>query len=86
MSEQKPSNFKVTVRTNVEKDEKHQETREGKFGCDQCKNSFATLSSLKRHNDSIHKGIRRYKCDSCQLAYSDKRTLQNHNSKVHQVS
>jgi hypothetical protein len=45
--------------------------------------TFAIASTLKQHNDSVHKCLRPFKCTECPLAFAISSTLKQHNDAVH---
>ena len=50
------------------------------YKCDSCDASFARKAHMRRHNTSIHQGIRRkpLNCDICEFVCYKKATMENH--------
>ena len=43
-----------------------------------CDKIFSNKNDIKRHIDSVHKGLKNNKCGECDLAFSDKSSLKKH--------
>merc|ERR1719510_197686 len=56
------------------------------FCCNFCAKVFSRQSNLKRHVDSIHKGIKNYHCELCQMKFTALQNLQNHMKHIHDIS
>ena len=50
-----------------------------------CYKNFDSAWHLKRHNESVHEGIR-YKCDLCEQSYSQEYFLKKHKKDAHDIS
>ena len=50
------------------------------YKCDSCDATFARKAHMRRHNESIHQGIRRkpLNCDNCEFVCYKKATMENH--------
>ncbi|KAL5338300.1 hypothetical protein BJX70DRAFT_205393 [Aspergillus crustosus] len=48
------------------------------FPCDECGKVLGRKTDLKRHIDSVHRGIRKYGCDQCGTRFSRHDTLARH--------
>ena len=56
-----------------------------RYGCLECENVYPSRYSLKRHVESIHLGLRKYKCDRCDKRFTQKKSKDEHmNSHTHQ--
>ena len=53
--------------------------------CKRCLKQFSTTSSLRRHMESVHLGIR-HKCSVCTATFSRKGSMINHMRNVHNVN
>ena len=60
-----------------------QSTLEGKFECDKCESQFKYRSSLVRHIQSIHEGVK-YACNHCDQQFSQDATLHAHIRSIHE--
>ena len=58
---------------------KHQDD----FQCQQCDKKFSFPSELKRHIDSVHKGIKNFQCDKCDAKYDRASSLKEHIKYIH---
>ncbi|KAL3458107.1 hypothetical protein BJX64DRAFT_302235 [Aspergillus heterothallicus] len=45
------------------------------YPCEDCTKTFGRKTDLKRHVDSVHRGIRRFGCDQCGYRFSRQDTL-----------
>ena len=50
------------------------------YKCDSCDATFARKAHMRRHNESIHQGIRRkpLNCDNCEFVCYKKATMEAH--------
>ena len=55
-----------------------------KIKCDQCSESFAQKSRLKRHIDDVHKSLKNHKCKNCQKTYKRRESLAEHVKIIHE--
>jgi len=54
------------------------------FVCDKCNKQYSRVSSLVRHEATVHKGVR-YPCDQCDTKpFVELRNLRNHKESVHE--
>ena len=43
--------------------------------CDICDREFNKPNEVKRHEESVHEGVKKYKCNHCNKKYSLKTSL-----------
>lgn len=43
-----------------------------------CENEYSSKFNLKRHVESVHMHVKRFKCPACHVFYSSKQSLQEH--------
>ena len=70
----------VGVVHNGEKPINFEITRE----CKHCGKSFGFYTSWKRHVETVHKRIKKFRCEECNAAYADVRLLKQHKVKAHE--
>ena len=51
--------------------------------CHICDKNFTSKPHLKRHRESVHLGIRKFKCGYCDKAFVDSRQVKRHTNSVH---
>lgn len=54
-----------------------------RYECTACGKTFAHTGHLRRHFNSVHRGVRRYKCDTCGLGFFQASHLKSHIRHVH---
>ncbi|KAJ5894839.1 hypothetical protein N7495_006530 [Penicillium taxi] len=60
-----------TRRSNcTEHERNHDPKRKKSFPCGECHKTFGRNADLKRHTDTIHRGIRKYHCRSCERRFT----------------
>ncbi|KAJ0418486.1 hypothetical protein BJY00DRAFT_177295 [Aspergillus carlsbadensis] len=57
---------------------KHDPSSRKLYPCDDCGKTLGRKTDLKRHIDSVHRGIRRFGCDQCGYRFSRQDTLARH--------
>ncbi|KAL2831674.1 hypothetical protein BJY01DRAFT_106705 [Aspergillus pseudoustus] len=57
---------------------KHDPSGRKLYSCEDCGKSLGRKTDLKRHVDSVHRGIRRFGCDHCGYRFSRQDTLARH--------
>ena len=50
---------------------------------DECQTLFYTKKGLKRHKNSVHLNLGRFKCTKCSSVFTRKQSLQYHMNSVH---
>ena len=55
-----------------------------RFQCDQCEKNYKVKGELKKHIDSIHRGIR-FPCSTCSEVLSSSQSLKRHVRTVHET-
>ncbi|KAL4797955.1 hypothetical protein BDV19DRAFT_33962 [Aspergillus venezuelensis] len=72
---------KFTRRSNCrEHMKRHDPNNRKTWACDACGKTLGRKTDLKRHIDSVHRGIRRFACDQCGARFSRQDTLARHGS------
>ncbi|KAL4946794.1 hypothetical protein BDV06DRAFT_347 [Aspergillus oleicola] len=67
---------KFTRRSNCrEHMKRHDPNNRKTWACDACGKTLGRKTDLKRHIDSVHRGIRRFACDQCGARFSRQDTL-----------
>ena len=70
---------------NIESNEGHKDlTNIDKINCNECSNSFTSVSNLNRHKKRIH-GLT-YECSECESQFSNTGNLNKHKNLVHKRS
>ncbi|RDW70475.1 putative C2H2 finger domain protein (Ezf) [Aspergillus mulundensis] len=68
-----------TRRSNCREHEKrHDPSNRKSFACGVCGKALGRKTDLKRHVDSVHRGIRKYGCDECGARFTRQDTLARH--------
>ncbi|KAL2822970.1 hypothetical protein BJX63DRAFT_2888 [Aspergillus granulosus] len=57
---------------------KHDPSGRKVYPCEDCGKTFGRKTDLKRHIDSVHRGIRRFECDQCGYRFTRQDTLVRH--------
>ncbi|KAL2869202.1 putative C2H2 finger domain protein (Ezf) [Aspergillus lucknowensis] len=57
---------------------KHDPSRRKLYRCEDCGKTFGRKTDLKRHVDSVHRGIRRFGCEKCGYRFTRQDTLARH--------
>ncbi|KAL2799411.1 hypothetical protein BJX66DRAFT_260503 [Aspergillus keveii] len=57
---------------------KHDPNSRKLYSCEDCGKTLGRKTDLKRHIDSVHRGIRRFGCDQCGFRFSRHDTLARH--------
>ncbi|KAL4925114.1 putative C2H2 finger domain protein (Ezf) [Aspergillus undulatus] len=72
---------KFTRRSNCrEHMKRHDPSNRKSYTCETCGKALGRKTDLKRHIDSVHRGIRRFACDQCGARFSRQDTLARHGS------
>jgi uncharacterized Zn-finger protein len=48
-----------------------------------CKKNYLNPGHLRRHQQSVHLGVKEFQCFTCDTSYVDERSLRWHNFKSH---
>ena len=54
-----------------------------KYQCQKCGKPFFSKTNLRRHNNTIHLGIKKFSCEFCKKEFNQKLNMRSHISKVH---
>ena len=57
---------------------------DSRFVCDKCETSFVHYTSLYRHAQSMHKGVK-FRCEECNREFAQKVTLMRHIENIHKA-
>ena len=75
--------FKTERQLKHHVDSWHTEAKSDRYQCDQCEISFTAMSSLNKHKESKHLGVR-YHCAECDKSYVRQTDLNDHFRACHQ--
>mmetsp|Transcript_18193 Transcript_18193/g.18245 ORF Transcript_18193/g.18245 Transcript_18193/m.18245 type:complete len:187 (+) Transcript_18193:26-586(+) len=56
---------------------------EKSYSCNRCSSSFRRKPDLKRHVNSVHKGLRPYICKTCSKTFTTSGNMRKHTRKLH---
>ncbi len=51
--------------------------------CNLCGHSFAQIADLRKHQRTVHEGLRPFQCDLCHKSFGEKGNLSKHRKSVH---
>ena len=57
--------------------------RKRSYFCNSCEKSFFRKYDLNLHEDTVHKGIKRFKCEMCSQCFAQKGVLDRHVQSLH---
>ena len=72
---------KVVINVREHKKNVHSKT---KYPCDLCGKIFPTKTSLKRHTEIVHEGIKKFECEVCGKKWPTSGSLSRHINGVHE--